>query len=62
MTDKLDSTEWALVIESLGYTKRVFSDYTKYPNYEYKRYRIAEMVEAIRKVRLLRDANIKEAE
>ncbi len=55
--DSLTQTEYAFILESLGYTKLKFSNYAHYPSYEYKRARIAEVEALIDKVRALRNAH-----
>lgn len=42
---KVDLTDdqWALIRESLGYTKQNFENYTGYPSYEFKQQRIEEV-------------------
>lgn len=57
----LSAEDISMILESLRYSKRAFSDYTGYPSYEFKRARIAEVDAVIAHVRALRDAQKAEA-
>jgi hypothetical protein len=48
---KLEDKDWDLIITSLEYTKKAFSEYTHYPSYEFKQERIADVESVIRKIK-----------
>lgn len=47
---ELTSTDFAMILESLQYTKRNFENYAHYPSYQFKRERINEVEAVIEKV------------
>ena len=55
MGEPLTANDIALILESLQFTKRAFTNYTQYPSYEFKRERIAEVTAVMEKVRAMRD-------
>jgi hypothetical protein len=54
MEEKLSGQDWQMILESLKYTKLRFEEYDKYPSYEYKQKRIAEVDELIEKIKSLK--------
>ena len=50
MSDK----DWALILESLNYTRKVFQEYPNYPSYDFRMEKLAEVDAVIGKVRQLR--------
>lgn len=54
MTKSLTKSDLSEIITSLEYTKMRFESNTEYPSYEFKRNRIEEIEDIIRKVRELK--------
>jgi hypothetical protein len=51
--ETLSKQDWEMILESLKYTKLKFEEYDKYPSYEYKQKRIAEVNQLISKIKTL---------
>lgn len=49
----LSNKDWALILESLNYSKQKFEEYDKYPSKEFKQERINEINLLISKVKSL---------
>lgn len=54
---ELTSNDFAMILESLQYTKRAFENYKHYPSYEFKRNRIKEVDDLILKIRQIQKAS-----
>jgi len=55
VTEDLTHEDLGLILESLGYTRRAFGDYTGYPSYEFKQQRLADVDAVVAKLRAIRD-------
>lgn len=51
---KLTDNEWAMLFESLEYTKKAIREYSDYPSYEFKVQRMKEVKDLIQKLRQVR--------
>ena len=54
MPDQLTLADLDLILTSLDYSKKHFSEYQEYPSEDFKRARIASVEDVIAKVRALR--------
>jgi hypothetical protein len=55
VADQLTLADLDLILTSLEYTKKHFSEYRDYPSHDFKRERIATVEGVIEKVRALRN-------
>jgi len=62
MQVNLTDDQWALIQESLGYTKQKFENYTGYSSYEFKQQRIEDVCIILRAIsQAKREAKITKA-
>jgi hypothetical protein len=51
---KLTDEDWDLILESLGYTKKRFEEYDKYPTYDFKQEQIERVTQLISKIKSIK--------